>query len=348
MALQWGYDRVLVIAPPRTHLQWKDVGVRLGVTVETMSHATFRMKKTLLSRSQAIIADEFHLFGGHGGQGWVKLDRLAQHLQAPLILASATPNYNDAERVYCIQHVLDPSSCRGGYLEFLYRHCETEQNPFSTTPIVTGFKNFAEAKDYLAALPHVHYLPDDVIYQIHDFNLPVPKANVGVTEILHIGYNRFKHKMIASQMEERHALAYQTRVCENGLLRDEVADVVLDMLRLSSKPKMIYCNHATIAVAAFRTLMTSGVDATLITGETSSKGADAAVARFKRGETDVLVGTASLATGTDGLDKVSDLMIILDDTDDDSLRRQIVGRILPRGADTDASMKQFHRINLIT
>jgi hypothetical protein len=61
---------------------------------------------------------------------------------------------------------------------------------------------------------------------------------------------------------------------------------------------------------------------------------------------DVLVGTATLATGTDGLDKVCDTLIILDDTDDDSLRRQLVGRIMPRGTSTDASMKKVFRIVL--
>ena len=57
---------------------------------------------------------------------------------------------------------------------------------------------------------------------------------------------------------------------------------------------------------------------------------------------EVLVGTASIATGTDGIDKVSDLLILVDDTDDESLRRQIIGRILPRGADTDASKKVIY------
>jgi hypothetical protein len=60
----------------------------------------------------------------------------------------------------------------------------------------------------------------------------------------------------------------------------------------------------------------------------------------------VLVGTASLATGTDGLDKMCDSLIILDDTEDDSLRRQLVGRIMPRGEAADASKKQVHRLLL--
>ena len=61
---------------------------------------------------------------------------------------------------------------------------------------------------------------------------------------------------------------------------------------------------------------------------------------------DVLVGTATLATGTDGMDKVCDQLIILDDTDDDALRRQLVGRIMPRGGDGDASSKSVYRFLL--
>jgi hypothetical protein len=41
-----------------------------------------------------------------------------------------------------------------------------------------------------------------------------------------------------------------------------------------------------------------------------------------------------------------DTLIILDDTDDDSLRRQLVGRIMPRGEDTDATGKSVYRINV--
>ena len=59
-----------------------------------------------------------------------------------------------------------------------------------------------------------------------------------------------------------------------------------------------------------------------------------------------LIGTATLATGTDGIDKVCDHLIILDDTDDAALRRQVIGRIMPRGEDSDASRKTVHRFVL--
>jgi hypothetical protein len=37
-------------------------------------------------------------------------------------------------------------------------------------------------------------------------------------------------------------------------------------------------------------------------------------------------------------------MLIVEDTDDDSLRRQLMGRILPRGLDVDVASKRFWRL----
>lgn len=58
----------------------------------------------------------------------------------------------------------------------------------------------------------------------------------------------------------------------------------------------------------------------------------------------VLIGTATLATGTDGLDRVCDTLLILDDTEDDSLRRQLIGRIMPRGDFVSTTAKQVIRL----
>jgi superfamily II DNA or RNA helicase len=84
----------------------------------------------------------------------------------------------------------------------------------------------------------------------------------------------------------------------------------------------------------------------LVTGQTPAKKKSARLEAFKDGVLDVLVGTATLATGTDGLDKVCDWLVIFDDTDDDALRRQLIGRIMPRGMDVDASRKNVHRLVL--
>ena len=333
-----GYTDVLVICPPATHLQWEALATSLGMTILCMSHAKFRMKDTLLSRKQAIIADEFHLFGGQGGQGWRKLDALAKHLQAPLFLLSATPNYNDAERCYCIQHVLDPMSCRGGYLQFIYQNCKTEQNPFGMEPRVTGFLNYPDAAAFLADLAHVYYLADDLVIDIEDIEYKEQLSDALTT----YNYDERQHRMVASIIEWRHTARWQGLVGEDGYLHPDILTEVLRVL-LQSKTTLIYSNHATIAEVVERTLQRSHIGCHLVTGKATKQEKETAFLRFGYG-TDVLIGTATLATGTDGLDRVCDTLLILDDTDDDALRRQLIGRIMPRGDFVSIEAKKVFRL----
>lgn len=331
-------SEAVVITPPSAHGQWQAVGRQLGMSLTCMSHAKFRMKSTQMSRDVPVIADEFHLFGGHSGQGWKKLDGLARGLRAPLLLASATPNYNDADRVYCIQHILDPASVKGGFLQFLYENCVTQQNHFSMMPDVIGFRHHGSAEEYLAAMPKVFYLPDTVQYTIEDITIPEKLP----AELTTFGYNRRRHRMIASQIEERHARINLSLIADDGLLHPELHSQLEELIFKQSGPTLVYANHSTVAESVAKTLM-ADVSLEVVTGKTSLKEKQELLDQFRSGVYSVLVGTATLATGTDGLDKVCDTLIILDDTDDDALRRQIVGRILPRGEDTDASMKKIYR-----
>jgi superfamily II DNA or RNA helicase len=336
-----GANTAVVIAPPSTHPAWQATASRLGMSVECMSHAKFRMKDTKLSRTKAVIADEVHLFGGHKGKGWKKLDTLARHLQAPLIVASATPNYNDAERVYCIQHVLDPHSCKGGYIEFLYRHCDTEANPFGREPIVTGFRNYPDAAAYLSDLEYVDYLPDDLVYTIADIPWSVAKEPALDT----YGYDRYRHRIIASIIEERHRRIQIALIDENGYLDVDIYDKVL-ALAAGQGPVLIFAAHSTVAEALSKNMHTDKYLHRLVTGKTSGGLKADAIREFNSKQVPFLIGTASLATGTDGMDKVCDTLIILDDTDDDALRRQLIGRIMPRGEGGDASIKKVYRFVL--
>ena len=333
-----GYSQCIVIAPPSTHEQWEEMGQKLGVTVIPMSHARFRMKDTKLSRHTPVIADEFHLFGGQKGIGWKKMDRLAQHLQAPLLLLSATPNYNDAERCYCIQHVLDPLSCRGGYLQFIYQNCETEQNPFGMEPKVVGFLHHKDAAEYLASLPGVYYLPDDLVYTIKD----IPYREELPHELWQFGYDRRRHRMVASIIEMTHTTRLQGLVTEDGFIRPAV---MAEVRKLAGKgPMLVYCNHATVADAMARTCDRDKQGYRLVTGSTTKVLKDRILREFRQGQVSLLIGTASLATGTDGLDRVCDTLVILDDTDDDALRRQLIGRIMPRGDYISLADKQVFRL----
>lgn len=325
-----GYGVCVVLAPPITHNKWVAEGRAIGIKVLPMSHAKFRQDDVRLQRKTPIIVDEFHLLGGHTGKGWTKLDRLARGLEAPLILASATPNYNDAERCYCLVHVLSPLDHRGGYIGWLYQHCITRNNPFAKMPEVEGFRDFGSAEEFLAAQPRVSYLPDDAPDIIQDLPVsydPLPD------EFYTLNLDETRERVMDSTMEIRQRESLRKIINEQG----ELADGPLDMLSylIGQMPEgtkwLIFAQRKTVAQAIARAHEVAEIPYAYIDGDTTLKDKAIQLDKFLTGEVDILIGTASLATGTDGIDKVCKLMVIVDDTDDNSLRRQLVGRILPRG-----------------
>lgn len=334
-------DPILVVAPPSTHMSWAAAAAVLGIEVECVSHAKFRQQAFKVQRTRPIIIDEFHMLGGYQAQGWKKLERIARGLQAPLIICSATPNYNDVERCYCVQKIVDPDSARGGYIEFLYQHCETRQSMFSMTPDVIGFRSQQSAAEFLAAMRNVLHVPDDVDYTVQDVPLPRQMS----LEFDEYGLSPFGQRLMASQIEARHTERRFNLVEADGKFRQSVYDELSRLVGdLPPTKVLMFCNSSRIADALYWCLCANNVPAGIITGKDSKKVKEKELHRFIHGDMEVLVGTASIATGTDGIDKVSDLLILVDDTDDESLRRQIIGRILPRGADTDASKKVIYRL----
>ena len=336
-----GQETVLVVAPPSTHMSWAAAAAVLEMDVQCVSHAKFRQQTFKVQRTTPIIIDEFHMLGGYQAQGWKKLERIARGLQAPLIICSATPNYNDVERCYCVQKIVDPDSARGGYIEFLYQHCETRQSPFSMTPEVVGFRSQQSAAEFLAAMRNVLHVPDDVDYTVQDVPLPRQMS----LEFDEYGLSPFDLRLMASQIEARHTERRFNLIGTDDQFRQSVYHTVADLVgNLPPTKVLMFCNSSRIAQALHQCLCSYGVPAGIITGKDTKKAKEAELHRFINGDMEVLVGTASIATGTDGIDKVSDLLILVDDTDDESLRRQIIGRILPRGVDTDASKKVIYRL----
>ena len=337
-------DPILVVAPPSPHMSWAAAAAVLEMDVQCVSHAKFRQQTFKVQRTTPIIIDEFHMLGGYQAQGWKKLERIARGLQAPLIICSATPNYNDVERCYCVQKIVDPDSARGGYIEFLYQHCETRQSPFSMTPEVVGFRSQQSAAEFLAAMRNVLHVPDDVDYTVQDVPLPRQMS----LEFDEYGLSPFDLRLMASQIEARHTERRFNLIGTDDQFRQSVYHTVADLVgNLPPTKVLMFCNSSRIAQALHQCLCSYGVPAGIITGKDTKKAKEAELHRFINGDMEVLVGTASIATGTDGIDKVSDLLILVDDTDDESLRRQIIGRILPRGADTDASKKVIYRLTFV-
>lgn len=333
--LVMGRDDVLIVAPPTTHKHWEDTARDMGYTgvVTIMSHAKFRQKETKLSRSQPVIVDEFHMLGGYKGQGFKKLERLAGGLSAPLIICSATPNYNDVERCYCIQRITDRRATEGGYLSFVYRHCGTEVNPFGHVPRVTGFLHYPDAATFLADLPNVEYIEDDLVYDIEDIDvqLEIP------AELVSLGIDRRRERMVGSIIERKHTVIDHMLVRQDGFLNTEVAELLVQAVDDAPTPVLVFAVHTAVAQAAALSLIAANKVALVVDGKMSQVAKNNAIEAFKEGRAHALVGTQTLATGTDGLDKVCDLLVIIDDTEDDAMRRQLIGRIMPRGHATTVS-----------
>lgn len=340
---QGGAQSVLVLAPPVTHPKWVEVGATLGVHVTPVSHAKFRMKDFKVSRKQAIIVDEFHLLGGHKGQGWKKMDRLAKGLQAPLVICSATPNYNDAERVYCVMHVLAPDTVKGGYIQFLYQHCETTVNPFGQEPIVDGFRTGQTAEEFLAALPYVHYVEDEAIKQIVIEDIPAVCPDLP-DELVDYGWDVWGNRIVASQMEEKHRIKRYRMLYSSGDFELTLFKQIDDLVKSDTGQVLIYFDSSELAKAFYARTVEYGWRSVIVHGTLSATNKHRRVQAFLEGNAQIMVGTATMATGLDGVDKVCDRLIIVDDTDDDAKRRQLMGRILPRGLDTDISKKTVQRL----
>jgi superfamily II DNA or RNA helicase len=336
-----GQTQALVIAPPTTHTMWQETGEKLGITVVTWSHQKFRKPEHKVSKSEAIIVDEFHMLGGYKAQGFKKLEKIAASLPAPIIIASATPNYNDVERCYCIQRITDRRSTEGGYLSFIYKHCATDVNPWGHVPRVSGFLHYPDAASFLADLPNVEYIEDDLVYDIEDEHmvLSVPP------ELLTIGLDRRRERMIGSGIEMKHSLVSHMLVTDKNFLTEEVTELLVKAINDAPTPVLVFAVHTQVAHAAARTLVDCGYIATAVTGTTTKFQKDEVIETFKAGRLHALVGTQTLATGTDGLDKMCDVLVILDDTEDNAMRRQLIGRIMPRGgATTEAHTNRVIRV----
>ena len=184
----------------------------------------------------------------------------------------------------------------------------------------------------------MYHVPDDLVYDIEDI-----EYGVTLDPGLSLGYNKRDHRMVASIMERRHTERYQGLVDDQGFLKPRIYGQLKKIIEDSSTPVLIFSNHSTIAEATAKAFDRARKRYAIITGDTPKKVKTAILNEFRTGAHDILIGTATLATGTDGLDRVCDTLVILDDTDDDALRRQLVGRIMPRGAFSNVSDKQILR-----
>lgn len=328
-----GYDDVIVIAPPKTQPEWKEAAMAVGIkTSLIMSHEKFRMPDTKLPRDRPLIVDEFHKLGGHDKNGYMKLSRMASGFPG-LILCSATPNYNDAERCYGISYILDRLNHGGGFLAWIYRHCRTVPNPFARTPIVEGFLHYDDAAHFLSSQEWTAYIEDEAEWMEEDL---LVHSTRDLTHFNELGLNENAHRIMTSEMEARHTVKRLVMLTDDEkLIQGRIFDAIVDYLdRQPHRKFLVFSQNKVIAKALYKSVQNhaTGYSPYLITGDsTEIQAIQEKNAFIKTEKPAVLIGTAALATGVDGIDKVCHHLIILDDTDDATMRRQLIGRVLPRG-----------------
>lgn len=335
-----GYDEVIVIAPPRTHKSWQQDASALGMKLTVHSVQKFRMAGTKYPKGIPWIVDEFHLLGGHDGVGWKKMSRMTARMgDTPFLILSATPEYNDAERCFCVQAVMDGGNAN--YLKWLIDHCILHPNPHGYYPLVDEDKPFLAydgSLDFLTKQRWCAYIEDTAEWEEHEFPLPLFQDETMET----YGYDRRLHRMVNSDMQEYHRRVDYQHLSDDRLIRPRILNPILDLIDDGNK-WFVYASHSTVARALLNTLNTYKYQAGIIDGETSEANVALIKHMFVHGGMNILIGTSSVATGVDGLDKVCQRMLILDDIrGDHALRRQLIGRILPRGVD-DGLQRHVYR-----
>ena len=153
--------------------------------------------------------------------------------------------------------------------------------------------------------------------------------------------------LCTSTMLRSHIQRRMNTFDKNGL-RQEIIDQLTILVENAPSKILIYSTSTVILNALENYLLLQKANYSLIDGVMSTYKKTQELQAFLT-DPDVffLIGTAAMATGTDGIDKVADTLIILDDTPDDSARKQLIGRILPRGTASDASKKQVYRFVFI-
>ena len=328
-----GIREVVIIAPPKTHSSWLADAATLGLNVVRIhSFEKFRMKDTLYPKGAAWIVDEYHKLGGHGAEGFKKFSKMMAHFSGPLIGCSATPNYNDYDRVFCTESVFDPRSGRNYGDWILGPKCVTTPNRYAYYPDVVGLTGYADVLDYFSKQSWVSYIEDRATW--NEVELVLKRPDLDVFERL--GYDHATHRIVNSDMEKRHKRVDKSFIDPvTKEIRHEIWSEIIQLAWENSDRErwMIVCAHKTVAEALYKSFKTHMHDEVwLITGDTTD--INPARSAFVASDRGVLIGTTALAEGVDGLDKACQTMLILDDiVGDDAKRRQLIGRILPRGAE---------------
>lgn len=327
-----GFDEVLVVAPQKTHPAWKRELATLGMTGRIVTHEMFRQDHFKPRRGEPILVDEVHKLGKRSGIGWKKLYKWSKMKDwwMPMILMSATPPYNEAERLYCVEVICDENPTHN-YERWLQENCQLEPSRFKYYPDVVGLLNYDTTNDFLADKSWCAYVEDTADWTRDTLVLPTKKLDV----FEEYGFSERHHRIVASDMEKRHKRNELQFIDQNKRVRRAIMKAIKQKLSMYPEQKkwLVFCSHKTVADALYENVPSH---VWLITGDTKPHDIEPQLQGFIMAERGWLIGTSAIAEGVDGIDKTCTALLILDDiVGDDAKRRQVIGRILPRGNEDD-------------
>lgn len=325
---------VLIVAPPSTHRQWDGLLKQyLSIPYKIVSHQWLGKNEDFIDKNfnrTMVIIDELHQSANRGKVLTKLVTKLVKKCFGALLM-SGTPFRNKEERLYTVHDWLYDDA--GSYEIWLHRHCDTEPDRFAYYPKFLRFKA-GEIEDFLLSIDQSEYKRifierEDLVYK--ETNIIVHTINK-YSEILE-EYSVYGKNNIQVSNSVRQKMAYLNylKYChyidrdDNGELklydsRDEVLSIIYDYI---GRDPIVYCFSSKVSKLYFESFFGKCYQ---VDGKTSKKNKEKAIADYKR-LGGIMFATDSISTGTDGLQEVTNTIIILDDTMDGTNREQLIGRI---------------------
>jgi len=327
-------DKVLIVAPPSTHKQWKELLERyLTIPFKIVSHQWLGKNpdflKKNLSRCLSVI-DEVHQSANRGKTLTKAVGKLISASFAS-ILMSGTPFRNKEERLYVVHDWLFGNA--GSFDDWLHLHCNTKPDRFAYYPKFISFK-VGEIEDFLESVDRFEHKRIFIEREALDFKtteISLPMTNHEATVLKKYSVYGNGRIQVANSVRQKLAYLNYLKYCA-FIDRNESGDIelhharvdVLDVIKkYADRNPIVYSFSSKVSKLYFKNY---DGPAHQVDGKTSKKKKDETIALYKE-KGGVMFATDSISTGTDGLQEVTSTIIILDDTMDDTNREQLIGRI---------------------
>lgn len=326
------FDFVLVIAPPSTQKSWETyLGKYVSVPFKVVSHQWIAKNSATvanMSRKTFLILDELHLSCNRGKPSTKAAEKFVYRASATILL-SGTPFRNKEERLFTVQQWLFGDI--KNYEMWLHEYCNTEPDRFSYYPNFISFKA-GDIEEYLRSIDRYPYKKvyleiRKMKYKTTNEYLPIVNPLYKILDNYSV-YGTERITVANSVMRKLRYLSY-LKYCDRIEAEDDSCvlygartDVRKILEKYAHRMPIVYSQSSKIA-ELYRNEFPGSL---YIDGKTTKKNKEAILAQYKAGGK-MIFATDSVSTGTDGLQETTDCIVVLYDTNDDTSRDQLIGRI---------------------